>query len=674
MPLLWLMLHSALASEATERPEVTVDPGGVPPTVLQAITAAVDHIVALSDDQDGGELERLRRRVRNVVITALATEGYFAPDVTLEVGEDIGGETWDISIKPGERTVVKEVELSFEGAVSLPKFEQRIRTARENWSLPAGQPFRNVEWERAKRDLLAAIAEKDFAYARIQESQALIDPDAATARLTVRIASGPEVLLGSTEISGLRRVPSSLVHRYVRYQPGVTPYDRRQLITWQQEMQSTSFFSSVDVVLDTGARRRTNVQRAAEQAASDADPDKMQADESDGVAKEDNAGVRDDTPSERRAAAESRITEREDASRATPPDNSGDNGQEAADDQRRGTGLRFSQLMAEDSITIPLRVDVVEAPARRVGLSLGVDSDVGLRGEALYQQNVVAGRAVELRTGIGLNRKQQRGFVDLYMPPAPRGYRNRFGLLVEHSDIEGKNVSRAAVGAIRSQTRHGAGDSRVEYETNMGLIASHEKVRFGTQSYTLPTLISTFDWLRRDVDNKYDPREGHLIAAGVGIGTALNESRQFARSQARAQMWWTVGQRDLITVRGEVGKVWAASDTRIPADFGFRTGGARTIRGYRYLGIGHESEGAILGARALAVASVEYQHYFTEMLGMGVFVDAGDAAQSFRDMRVAVGVGAGLRVRTPAGPIFFDLAYAERDKRLRLNFSLGIAF
>jgi len=43
-------------------------------------------------------------------------------------------------------------------------------------------------------------------------------------------------------------------------------------------------------------------------------------------------------------------------------------------------------------------------------------------------------------------------------------------------------------------------------------------------------------------------------------------------------------------------------------------------------------------------------------------------------MKLATGVGAGLRVRTPAGPLSVDLAYALRDKNIRLHFSLGIAF
>ena len=70
--------------------------------------------------------------------------------------------------------------------------------------------------------------------------------------------------------------------------------------------------------------------------------------------------------------------------------------------------------------------------------------------------------------------------------------------------------------------------------------------------------------------------------------------------------------------------------------------------------------------------SVEYDHYFNERWGMGVFVDAGNAAKSFGDMSLAVGYGWGARARRPA--LFLDVAYGQRDRSLRLHFSLGIAF
>jgi len=34
----------------------------------------------------------------------------------------------------------------------------------------------------------------------------------------------------------------------------------------------------------------------------------------------------------------------------------------------------------------------------------------------------------------------------------------------------------------------------------------------------------------------------------------------------------------------------------------------------------------------------------------------------------------GVLVKTPAGPLSLDLAWGQRDRKLRLHFSLGVAF
>ncbi len=637
-------LSAANAQQA--RPEVTIDPGGVPPAVLQIVTRSVDHIVSLSQDQDGGEIDRLRRRVRDVTITALATEGYFSPNVTLDVGEDIGGETWDITIRPGERSTIQSVDLGFSGAIELPRYAERVAALRKAWGLRDGQPFRNDQWETAKRDLIGSVSERDFALARIERSEARIEADVAKADLTVDVASGPQVVLGELEVIGLRRVPESLVRRYVVYTPGETAYDRRQIIRWQQDMQSTPFFSSIDVGLARPSARPT-IQQVADQ-----------------VVEAEGAGDLDAVqPSGGAAAADAQDDDDDDAPT--------DTGTQAAG----GAAPPRSSLMTRERVVVPVRVTVTEAPARRVGAAIGVDTDVGVRVEGTYRQNIVFGLPVELQSGVGVDADRQTAYADFYLPPTRSGYRDRVGVLAEHHDIQGQDVRRVALGGVRSRTWPAGGGSRVEYETNAGLVAAYDDVRIdGGENYTLPSLTGTYQWLRRNVDNKYNPRQGNLIDLGAGVGSSVREFKPYSRLQARGQYWWPVGERDLVTVRGEVGKVWSGGNTRVPADFGFRTGGARTIRGYRYLGLGIDDGNAILPAPTLAVASVEYQHFFTDLLGIGVFVDAGDAAESFRDMDIAWSVGSGLRVRTPAGPIFVDLAWADRDKRLRLSFSLGLAF
>ena len=621
-------LLGMMGSARAQGPEVIVDPGGVPPAALQSITEAVGAITRLAEDQDGGEIDRLRRRARDATLAALATQGYFTPVVTLDAGTDVGGETWDIAIQPGKRAVVKSVDLNFTGRVTRPEYAQRIEELRKNWSLPAGQPFINSEWNKAKSALLDAVSSRDFMLAHMSASDAVVHADSAEVHLAVTIDSGPLVRMGPLNTQGLRRVPDSLVRRYVRYDEGDT-YSQEKLEAWQQGLQATSFFRGAFVTLDTAA----------------SEPAPTPAAQSD----------------------QARAPGSNDLAAATP----------AGDPLVAGGPTRATStpIDSDGVVTLPVDVRVVEAPARRLATALGVDDEAGVRGEVTYRQNVVFGLPVTLESGFSVDRLRQRAYADFHLPPDEKGQKDSIGVLADHSDIQGLDVRRFALGATRLRERKGAGDSRVEYENRWGVLLAHDHVKIdGGDEYDLPSATLTSEWLRRDVDNKYDPREGNLIAVGGGVGVVLDSGNPFFRTRVRGQRWWPVGERDVLTVRGEVGRVWSDSETRVPDDFGFRTGGARSIRGYRYQSIGVEQDDAVVGAPTLAVASIEYDHYFNEQWGMAVFVDAGDAAESFSEMEMHVGYGVGARLRTPAGPLFLDLAYGQRERDLRLHFSLGIAF
>ncbi|NLY28506.1 MAG: BamA/TamA family outer membrane protein [Alcaligenaceae bacterium] len=570
-----------------ERPDVVIDPGGVAPAALKSIVAAVESITRLAEDQDAGEVSRLRRRAYDATLSALQTQGYFEPTVTLEVTEDIGGEAWDIIIEPGERTKVGQVDITFQGQITDAAFAPRTEALRAGWSLKPDDLFINAHWSDAKTDLLDNVNRKDFYFARYALTQAVVHPDQARADLTLQVDSGPRVTLGPMVTEGLVRVPSSLIERYVRYAPG-DPYDQDLLDDWQQALQSTTFFRGAFVTLDSAPAVRQN--------------------------------------------------------------------------------------QPDGSVALPVHVRVSEAAARRAVGSLGADSDNGIRLEGLYRQNVVMGLPVALETGASIDSNIQRAFFDIHLPPTLSGYKDSFGLLAEHSDIEGLDNRRYGAGWTRRQERKGAGDSRVEYETLWTLVVAHDRTRIsGAPGFKVPTAIGTWQWLRRDVNDKYDPREGYLLDFGLGAGVTLDTGQPFYRSSLRAQHWWSIGSRDVLTVRGEVGKMWSKTD-RVPTTFGYRTGGSRSIRGYKYQSIGINTGDAVVGAPTLAVASIEYTHYVTEQIGVNFFIDAGDAAETFRGMDIALGYGMGVGMRTPAGPFFIDLAYGQRDKRLRLHFSLGIAF
>lgn len=577
-------------SETIERskPEVVIDPGGVGPDSIKAIYGAVEAITRLAEDQDLQEVSRLRRRAYDATLSALETEGYFDPVVTLEVGTDYqGGETWDISIEPGGRTRVRKVKIDFSGQITQPEFDERIEHIRTSWPLKEGDLFLNAKWSEAKSDLLDEVKTKDFYFARYTRTRATVYAEEDEADLALSVRSGPRVRMGNLYTSGLKRVPRSLIDRYVVYKPG-DPYDQEKLDEWQQALQSTTFFRGAFVTLD-----------------------------------------------------------------------------EESADQR---------VDSDGEMEIPVLVRVTEAPAKVFTGSLGIESDYGLRAEGLYRHNVIFGLPLWSETGVGVDKKRQRFFHDIHFPPTVGGFRNSLGTIYERENIEGVRQERAAAGV---KTRYDFdGKGRVEYETQGSLMAVWNKTQIKgisqRQEGTALELLGQF--LRRDVNDKYDPREGNLIDLDLGVHYPFkNRHKTLYRAGLRVQQWFPIGKYDVFTIRGEVGRVWPRSDY-IPLGFGFRTGGARSIRGYKYQSIGLHRGRATVGAPAMAVASVEYIHYFNEMFGMSVFVDAGDAAESFKDFKTHLGYGVGAAVRTPAGPFYVDLAYGQRDKSVRLHFSLGIAF
>ena len=105
----------------------------------------------------------------------------------------------------------------------------------------AGQPFINLEWNKAKSAFLDAVAARDFLLARITRSAAEVDTEWAQVHLWVDIDSGPRVRLGPLLTQGCYRVPETLVRRYVRYTEG-DAYNQERLNEWQHALQTTAFF------------------------------------------------------------------------------------------------------------------------------------------------------------------------------------------------------------------------------------------------------------------------------------------------------------------------------------------------------------------------------------------------------------------------------------------------
>lgn len=319
-------------------------------------------------------------------------------------------------------------------------------------------------------------------------------------------------------------------------------------------------------------------------------------------------------------------------------------------------------------VRAPVRVHVRERAPHRLSFGVGYSSNTGARTEVLYQGYDFLGRAWQLDTGVRLEQRRQSVYADVHLPPGD-DRRDSFGALAEWEDIQNLKRRRLAVGAVRRQVR---GSVETRYAVNW---QTERREAVGSPAQTNRALTLDGSWTRRRIDDVINPRAGHVVQLQAGGGSkVLLSDQNFLRLHSRYQHFFPIGERDVFSVRGELGITLAPSRDGIPQDFLFRTGGAQSVRGYAYQSLGVREGDAVVGGRYLAVASAEYTHWFDEKWGMAAFIDAGDAADQRRGFSLATGYGVGARWKSPVGPLAVDLAYGDRTGKTRLHFALAIAF
>ncbi|MEP6633960.1 MAG: BamA/TamA family outer membrane protein, partial [Luteimonas sp.] len=193
-------------------------------------------------------------------------------------------------------------------------------------------------------------------------------------------------------------------------------------------------------------------------------------------------------------------------------------------------------------------------------------------------------------------------------------------------------------------------------------------------TFTFPALTAEYI----DVDDRLYPRHGIggslLLRGGVeGAGSDAT----FAQAQTRASWFKGLGERSRLIVRGELGHTFTDALVQIPPSLRFYAGGDRSIRGYQYREVGPRILDAnghnafALGAKNVATASVEYEHYFANGWGFATFVDSGTAFDDTPDWRT--GIGAGVRWKSPVGPLRIDIAHGldDPDSSFTLSFNIG---
>lgn len=337
-----------------------------------------------------------------------------------------------------------------------------------------------------------------------------------------------------------------------------------------------------------------------------------------------------------------------------------------------------------DPAAAPVLVQVREAKLKKIVLGIGASTDSGARLSVEHTNHQLPGIGWRAVSKLSLDRVTKSIGTELTAPPDDANWRWVTSALVQREESGSFEVTSQRLRAGRTQSGERIDRSYyLQYDR-----AQPNNVGAAT---TAEALSANYAWTQRNFDALPFPSRGYGLGVELGGGVTLGADRQpFVRTDIRWLGYVPLAsskdgtpasmRAGRIELRAEGGAVLAREQANLPSTQLFLTGGGTTVRGYDYRSIGSVlPNGQTAAGRYLAVGSVEWQHPITVNDRLTdwestVFVDAGAVADKPAELRGKVGIGAGVRWKSPVGPLQMDLAYGVAVRRLRLHLSVGFTF
>jgi len=321
---------------------------------------------------------------------------------------------------------------------------------------------------------------------------------------------------------------------------------------------------------------------------------------------------------------------------------------------------------------VPVEVNLIPSPTKRVRFGLGFGTDTGPRGLIRYQDFNFWQMSHVFDTELKISKVFQ-GLGVRYIMPSPLDIRSytSFALKGEHEDTKDKNVRYAQLEGAYTRTLApgmlGTVYTRLQYEDSEA----------GDETTRAFMLLPGVRFAYHRYDNLIRPSRGFRYDVELrGTDRVLSSNVSFMQVLTSGELVMPLPGRFSILTRMRVGTTTEHEPPDdLPISVRFFAGGDNSVRGYRYQSLGpRDATGKVVGGRHLLFGSIEVERAIGPNWGIAAFYDTGNAFNNWSKMDLAQAVGIGARYYTLIGPIRLDLArqIEVRKPDFRIHFTVGI--
>jgi len=320
-------------------------------------------------------------------------------------------------------------------------------------------------------------------------------------------------------------------------------------------------------------------------------------------------------------------------------------------------------------VELDVRLTAARPQTFSAGVGFGTDTGIKVRGGYINRLLNTAGHQWEARADV--SEVIQEAGVSYRLPLAdPRSEWLSFDIGYKREDNESA-LSQEVKFGVKQLKRRPYGWLETRF-----IDLGYEIFEVGLDEGETFLPVPGISWTHTALGEGARPLRGHRFNFRIsGTLEALGANTQFLQADVYGKLVRPLWGGARVLLRGELGVTGKETFATLPASVRYFAGGDTSVRGYDYKTLGPTDEfGLVVGGSNLLVGSVEVEQRVFGNWAIAAFTDAGNAFESFDDLEVEVGVGAGLRWFSPLGPIRVDLAVpldADAPDDFRFHITLG---